>query len=153
MARRSGVTPASRRRSLLLPMVQNRSCSERSQMGLGGQASPCSRGQRPSLVGAPVAVPELELGTRGGAGVGVVEAPAGGGVDELAGGVGLPLLVAPAVAGPELDQAAVGGAVIGDVQAALLGLQGAVGLHRPVLRGGAVAGGGLDTGTVGGAAA
>src|SRR6185437_5701835 len=106
-------------------------------------------GDGPLLVGAAVAGPQFELGAVGGVGSGVVEALAGGGVDELP-VFGLPLLVGAAGALPQLDQGAVGGAGAGDVHALAVNLQRAVGLDGPGLVGAAVAVPHLDLGTVGG---
>src|ERR1700722_7816085 len=106
-------------------------------------------GQVPLLVGAPVAGPQVELGAVGGVGLGVVEALAGGGVDEDA-VAGLPLLVGAAVALPQLDVGAVAVVGAGDVHALAVDLQGAVGLDGPGLVGAAVAVPDLDLGAVGG---
>src|SRR6266576_4887316 len=91
-------------------------------------------GQGPVLVGAAVAGPQDELRPVRGVGAGVVEALAGGGVDQLP-ALGLPLLVGAAVAGPQLDEGAVSGSGAGDVHAAAGDREGAVAVDGPVLRG------------------
>src|SRR6185437_10995630 len=106
-------------------------------------------GQVPLLVGAAVAGPQVELGAVGGVGARVVQALAGGRVDQLA-VARLPLLVRAACALPQLDQRAVGGAGSGDVQALAVDLHGPVGRHRPGLVGPAVAVPDLDLGAIGG---
>src|ERR1700722_5791330 len=81
-------------------------------------------GQAPVLVNAAVAVPDVELGAVGGGEVRVVEAFAGGGVDQGA-VLGDPSLVAAAVAVPDVDQGAVGGGVgADDVEALAVDLEG-----------------------------
>src|SRR5215472_5865915 len=89
----------------------------------------------PLLVAAAVAGPEHELGAVRGVEVGIVQALAGGRIDQLP-VLRLPLLVGAAVAGPPLDQGAVGGPGAGDVHAAPVDLEGAVTGHGPILRGG-----------------
>jgi hypothetical protein len=81
------------------------------------------RRQRPLLVGAVRAGPDLHLGARA-AEAGVVQALAGVRVDQLAVGLRLPDLRGGAVAGVEVDQRAVGGAGGGHVQALAEDLQG-----------------------------
>src|ERR1700726_157451 len=106
-------------------------------------------GKGPLLVAAAVAGPQVELGAVGGVEIRVVQALAGGGVDQFP-VLGLPLLVAAAVAVPQLD----GGAVVvvgaGDVHALAVDLQGAVGFGGPGLVGAPVAVPHLDLGAVGG---
>ena len=74
----------------------------------------------------PLQVHRIELGPVGGVGVRVVEAFAGGRVDQFP-VARLPLLVGAAVAVPQLDEGAVVVVGAGDVQALAVDLQGAVG--------------------------
>ena len=83
-------------------------------------------GQVPLLVSAAVTGPQNELGAVGGVEAGVVEALAGGRVDQLT-VAGLPLLVGPTVAVPQLDEGAVVVVGAGDVQALAEDGQGAAG--------------------------
>src|ERR1700761_2744771 len=111
----------------------------------------CWSGQGPLLVGAAVAGVEDELSAVGGVGSRVVQALAGGRVDQFA-GRGRPLLFCAAVARPPLDQGAVGRGGPGDVHAAAVDGEGAVAVHGPVLGSGvAVAVPHLDLVAVGGA--
>src|SRR5580698_848104 len=90
----------------------------------------------PLLVGAAVARVNDELRSFGGIGGGVVEAHAGGRVDQLATAFRLPLLVGAAVACPPLDERPVGVLGAGDVHAAAVDGERPVAVDGPVLRGG-----------------
>src|SRR5687768_8498199 len=94
-------------------------------------------GERPPLVGAAGAVPELEPGAVGRAGAGGVEASSRARVAQLAVRLGRPLLVDRARAVPELGDGAVAGARRVEALA-----QGAdrVAVAGPLLGVGAVAG-------------
>src|SRR3984957_5744080 len=106
--------------------------------------------QRPMLVGAAVAGPQLQLGSQGGGTVGMVGGFAGGRVDQFP-VARLPLLVGAAVAGPPLDLGAVTVVGAGDVHAAAIDRQCAVAVNRPALRGrDAVAAVGVPWAAVGG---
>src|SRR5262249_19051715 len=86
----------------------------------------------PLLVRPAVAGPQNELRSIGGIACRVVQAFAGGRIDQLSVDR-LPLLVRTAVAGPQFDEGAVGGAVSGDVQAAAVDVDGSVAVDGPVL--------------------
>src|SRR5579859_7920899 len=73
--------------------------------------------QGPLLVGAAVAVPDLQLGTVGRGESGVVQAPPGLGADHAAVGARAPLLVGTAVTVPQLDQRAVARTLPGHIGA------------------------------------
>src|SRR5688572_13874688 len=91
----------------------------------GGQSGPL-------LVGAAVAVPQVELRAVGRGEARNVETAAGDRV-AVAAVEGLPDLVGAAVAGPELHLGAVGRAEAGGVEALAHGAQGAVGVGGPDL--------------------
>src|SRR3954465_15587055 len=136
MGHRGGGTGDNRARDRLprrTTQVKGRNPAAPSPAGSTGHALT----EPPLLVGAAVAVPEVELGAVGRAEGRVVEATAGDRVDERA-VPGFPLLVRAVVAVPDLGQAAVGGAGAGDVQALPVDLQRAAG-ERPPLRPGGVA--------------
>src|SRR3569833_994329 len=95
---------------------------EAAQPRTSGPGPRCSYGstwlrQAPLLVRSAAAGPDLELYSIGGDAGGVVQAFAGGRIDQLSVDR-LPLLVRTAVAGPPFDEGAVGGVVSGDIQAA-----------------------------------
>src|SRR6266536_857767 len=79
--------------------------------------------QGPPLVGAAVAVPDLQLSTVRGGEAGIVEAPARLHADKSAVRLRRPLLVGAAVAVPQLDQRAVGRRLPGHVRAFPVDLQ------------------------------
>src|SRR5262249_1847966 len=85
-------------------------------VGTRSQPVVTALGQVPLLVGAAVAVPDLQLGTVGGVTGGVVQTTAGLRVDQAVVGLRLPNLGTGTVTTPQLDQGAVSGTTESDIQ-------------------------------------